>query len=47
MKYNYIFTFELIDEAGKIGLQMETSRIKPDEQEKPVFASPIPIVIYA
>jgi hypothetical protein len=32
---------------GNIGLQMETSRIKPEEQEEPVFASLIPIAIYA
>jgi hypothetical protein len=36
-----------VDETGKLGLQMDTPRIKPEEQGKPVFASPNPIRICA
>jgi hypothetical protein len=42
-----VFTVLLVGQAGSIGLQMETPRIKPEKQEKPVFASPISIAICA
>jgi hypothetical protein len=45
--YAKLFTLQLVDLTGTIGLQMETPRIKPEEQEKPVFASPSQIVICA
>ena len=46
-EYMKMITSLLIDYTGNIGLQMETPRIKPEEQEKPVFASPSPIAICA